>query len=66
MRRIERNLDALMLELDCISTTLSALAYSIEGGIAELDLTKTSAQEILFGCCNHLDRIIEDMQSLDD
>lgn len=66
MRRIERNLDDLMNELSFISTTLSALAYSIEGGVAELDLTKTSAQEILFGCCNHLDRIIEDMQNLDD
>ena len=55
-----------MNELSFISTTLSALAYSIEGGVAELDLTKTSAQEIIFGCCNHIDRIIEDMQNLDD
>ena len=66
MRKIVRNLDALMYELDCISTTLSALAYSIEGDNAELDLTKTSAQEIIFGCCNHIDRICEDMQNIGD
>lgn len=62
---MKRNLDDLVHELQCVSTTLSALAYGIEGGVGELDLTKTSAQEIIFGCCNHIDRICEDMNNLE-
>lgn len=63
---MKRNLDDLTHELECISTTLSALGYSIEGGVsAEFDLTKSSAQEIIFGCCNHLDRVVEDLNTIE-
>ena len=63
---MKRNLDDLTHEIECISTTLSALAYSIEGGVsAEFDLTKSSAQEILFSCSNHLDRVVEDLNTIE-
>ena len=60
-----RTIDDLAHEVDCISITLSEVAYAINGGNNEVELTNTSIQDILFGLCNHLDRIAEDMENLE-
>ena len=58
MRTNKRNIDDFVVELDSISTTISALAYAIEGHDEYADLSKTSVTEILFGLANHIDRIL--------
>lgn len=52
-------------ELECVATTLSAVAYGITDN-TEVDFTKTSIQDILFGICNHIDRIATDIENYDE
>lgn len=63
---MKKGIDELAHELDCVSTTLSALGYSFEGMGEFPDLSKTSAQNIVFLCACHIDRVTEDMNHLDD
>lgn len=53
----EKFIDNYVLELSQISTTLSNLADVIDRGII------VDVQEIILGCCNHIDRIVEDLNS---
>lgn len=58
----KRGLDDLAHELDCISATLTSLGYSIDG-CGEFDLSRTSAQNIIYGCACYIDRVIEDLNN---
>lgn len=61
---MKRTVDELAHEIDCVSVTLSAIAYATNGNFTtEVDLTQSSISDILFGICNHLDRIVADLEN---
>lgn len=63
---ITRDIFNLQHELDGISSTLSALAYSITDGVGkDLNLTKATTADIIFSCCDHIDRVVQDMERID-
>lgn len=52
---MKRNIDNFIIELSQISTTLSNVAEAMTNNHG------VDAPDIISGCCNHLDRIVDDL-----
>lgn len=62
MTQWSRNAEELGAELEKITETLSNYAY----GLRDKTIASAEIETLLFSTCNHLDRLAEDIKSLDD
>lgn len=59
------DLGNLQYELKCVATTLSAVSYGITDN-SEVEFSKASIREILFGISGYVDRIADDLDALQE
>lgn len=61
-----RDLTDLTIEIDGIADHLNMIAYSISGnGLADVEMTDSAVASQLWSIANHLDRINEDIERID-
>lgn len=63
---MKRDLQDLTIELEGIADHLNMIAYSISGnGLADVEMTDSAVASQLWSIANHLDRINEDIERID-
>lgn len=63
---MKRDLQDLTIEIEGIADHLSMIAYSISGnGLADVEMTDSAVASQLWSIANHLDRINEDIERID-
>ena len=61
-----RDLTDLTIEIEGIADHLNMIAYSISGnGLADVEMTDSAVASQLWSIANHLDRINEDIERID-
>lgn len=63
---MKRDLQDLTIEIEGIADHLNMIAYSISGnGLADVEMTDSAVASQLWSIANHLDRINEDIEKID-
>lgn len=61
-----RDLQELTIEIEGIADHLNMIAYAISGnGLSDVEMTDTAVASQLWSIANHLDRINEDIERID-